>query len=154
MRVFPEAEGPMVDWPRVEALPGAREALEALHGRYGLALATNAADSSEPQIRAALARVGLDAHLDRIFCFRAVGAKKSTPGFFAHILRELGVSPGQVLMVGDDWAQDVLAPGSCGIRAVWLDTRTGEDRRGLGIRTLHHLSQLPALLAAWEDGGW
>ena len=57
MRDLPGQHGPMRDWPHVEALPGALEALEALHAQgLRLALATNAADSGPAAIRAPGAR--------------------------------------------------------------------------------------------------
>ena len=49
MRDFPEARGPMADWPRVETLPGVEEVLRQLRPRWTLALATNAVASDEPR---------------------------------------------------------------------------------------------------------
>jgi len=69
MRVFPEYTGPMKDWPRLEAVPGAAGMLDALHEDWILALATNAADSDEADIRAALRRVDLERRLDKVYCF-------------------------------------------------------------------------------------
>jgi hypothetical protein len=60
MRDFPEFSGPMATWPRVEAIPNVKEALEGLQAHWILALATNVEASDEPDIRAALRRVGLD----------------------------------------------------------------------------------------------
>ena len=67
MRDFPDRSGPMADWPTVEAMPSIVAALEALHGRVGLAVATNAADSEPEQIRRALARGGLLHFFETIF---------------------------------------------------------------------------------------
>ena len=82
MRVFPQSRGKMRDWPKVEEIPGARKALHALHGRIGIALATNAADSEEEDIRKALERADLGSFIKRIYCFKTVGAKKSSPRIF------------------------------------------------------------------------
>src|SRR5512139_1210601 len=81
MRVFPQYPGPMSAWPQVEALPYALETLSTLHPTFTLCLATNAADSDESDIRLALARVGLDPFLDRVYCFRKIGYKKPLPEF-------------------------------------------------------------------------
>ena len=43
--------GPMALWPRVEVLPGAAAALEVLHERYRLAVASNAGESGADLIR-------------------------------------------------------------------------------------------------------
>ena len=73
MRVFPQYEGPMFEWPRVEAVDGIQEAFAKLQAYWTIALATNASDSEEPAIWSALARVGLDRFIDRVFCYRGVG---------------------------------------------------------------------------------
>src|SRR5512139_810619 len=86
MRVFPQYPGPMSAWPQVAAMPHALEALSILHPDYTLCLATNAADSTEAEIRLALARVALDPYLDRVYCFRKIGYKKPLPEFFNFIL--------------------------------------------------------------------
>jgi hypothetical protein len=96
MRVFPEFDGPMAAWPRVEAMPFANEILADLHLRYGLALATNAADSEETEIRAALDRVGLGKLLDKVYCYRNIGHKKPSKEFFDYVLADLGIEQSQV----------------------------------------------------------
>lgn len=151
MRVFPEYEGPMVTWPRVEAAPHAAEVLAALQSQWLLALATNAEASTEADIRAALARVGLDRWLDKIYCFRGVGYKKSSPAFFAQVLADLGLDPRQVVMVGDDFEADVLGANRCGIRALWLNVQSAEVRQGECYSTIHDLRALPAALTELVD---
>ncbi len=44
MRVFPDEEGPMADWRRVEPMPGIVPVATALRHSASIALATNAAD--------------------------------------------------------------------------------------------------------------
>lgn len=149
MRVFPEAKGKMKDWRKVEEMPGARKALHALHGKVGIALATNAADSEETDIREALARVGLDSFVKRIFCYKAVGAKKSTPEFFRFVLEDLHAEAAQVVMVGDDPREDADAARAAGLRAVWFNPRTAENRVAEHLTTIHHLEALPAVLMGW-----
>jgi len=56
---LPGCFGPMASWPRVEAVAHAQETLGQLRAAgWHIALATNAADSDEDQIRIALARAG------------------------------------------------------------------------------------------------
>ena len=143
MRVFPEFPGPMKDWPRVEAIPGAAGALAALHDDWLLALATNAADSDEAGIRAALRRVDLERWLDRVYCFKKIGFKKPSPEFFQFILDDLNLSPEQVVMVGDDFENDVLGAVRCGIRAVWLNAEVAASRPGEGWQAIRSMIELP-----------
>ncbi len=121
MRVFPEYTGPMKDWPRVEAVPGAAALLDSLHEDWLLCLATNAADSGEADIRAALRRVDLERRLDKIYCFKTIGYKKPSSEFFKFILKDLDLSANKVIMVGDDYIADVLGAQAAGVRAVWFN---------------------------------
>lgn len=141
--------GPMCTWPRLETVPGALELLSAVHGRAGIALATNAADSQEPEIREALGRAGLAPFVERIFCFRTVGHRKSSPPFFAHVGQSLGLPPHRLLMVGDDFEQDVLAANAVGIKAVWFNEKGEEAKTGVDFHTIHRLGELPFLLERW-----
>lgn len=148
MRTF-DHPGPMCSWPKVEAMPGAQAMLAALQGRAGLALATNAADSQEHEIRKALAMGGLDPYLEHIFCFRSVGHKKASPPFFAHVRAQLELPAQGLLMVGDDFEQDVLAAKAAGIRSVWFNARNTDSRSGTEFCTIHGFHELPPRLATW-----
>jgi len=111
----------MKDWPRLEAVPGAVDMLDALHEDWILALATNAAASDEADIRAALRRVDLERRLDKVYCFKTIGHRKPSPEFFDFILKDLGLPAERVIMVGDDLEADVLGARRAGLRAVWFN---------------------------------
>jgi putative hydrolase of the HAD superfamily len=139
----------MKDWPRVEAVPGAAEMLAALHDEWILALATNATDSDEQDIRAALKRVDLERWLDKVYCFKKIGLKKPSPEFFGFILNDLGLSPEQTVMVGDHYEADVLGAARCGMRTVWFNERSLEEQENDQCRTVHDLSAIPAVLKSF-----
>jgi len=141
--------GPMCSWPKVEALPGVTELLRSLHGRVGIALATNAADSREEEIRRALELGGLGPFVDRIFCFRSVGHRKTSPAFFAHVMGQLALPASRLVMVGDDPEQDVRAARTAGIKAVWFNERNHESSVGEDVRTIHAFTELPQVLEDW-----
>ena len=146
MRVFPEFDGPMFAWPRVEAVEGIEEALTELRADWTIALATNAADSEEEEIWSALARVGLDKLIDRVYCFRRVGHKKSAPEYFDHVLSDLGLERNRTVMVGDDFEADVLSANRSGIRAIWFQENGSENKTDPLHRTIHGLQELPGAL--------
>ncbi len=127
MRDFREFSGPMSTWPRVEALPYVSEALAELHPRWILALATNAVDSDEKDIAQALQRADLARFIDRIYCYRSIGHKKPTPQYFNHVLNDLRLDRDQVVMVGDDFAKDIVGANQSGIRAIWLCKQSDEQ---------------------------
>ncbi len=147
---FEDSHGPMVDWPRVEAVPHAAQTLSRLHALgWHIALATNAGSSDEEQIREALARVGLDGLVERVYCSLGVGHKKPTPEYFAFIEQDLGQEPSTLVMVGDNPGVDVIGANRAGIRAVWLRRENRSIPDGSMRRTIDDLSQLPGLLESW-----
>ena len=146
MRVFPEYEGPMFAWPRVEAVDGIREILTKLRPDWTIALATSAADSEEREIWSALARAGLDELIDRVYCFRGVGHRKSAPEYFQRVLADLGIGPNDAVMVGDNFEADVLSANRSGIRAIWFLEAGAEMTTSAFHRTIHDLRDLPAAL--------
>jgi putative hydrolase of the HAD superfamily len=146
---FAEFSGPMALWPHVEAVPHAAETLALLRDSGLLtALATNAADSDEIEIRAALARVGLDGLIDRVYCSCGVGHSKPSAEFFAFIERDLGMSACDLVMVGDNYEIDVLGAIAAGIRSVWLsEGRVDSDDEMR--RSIRSLDELPDTLNTW-----
>ena len=157
MRDFPQFDGPMFTWPRVEAIPHVEEVLAALRPSWVLALATNAEASDEADIRKALARVGLHDLIEKVYCYRRIGYKKPSPEFFAYILNDLGMGPERVVMVGDDFEMDVLGANRCGISAIWFNERAPQERRSRKMyRTIHDFRALPGELEALlrANGRW
>jgi len=120
------AETPMALWPEVRAIDGA-----------GVVL-----------IRRALARVALDAFVAEIFCFRDLGLKKADARFWDAVVARLAVPRAQMLMVGDDLDNDVLAPRRAGIASVWLNWKRAPTPAGVVVSMIERLDQLPSLLAA------
>jgi HAD superfamily hydrolase (TIGR01509 family) len=148
MRELPGQPGPMETWPRVEAVAGAREALLELQPSFGIALATNAAESDEAEIRRALERCALSALFARVFSARDLGEHKPEPAFFRAILADLELAPSSVFMIGDSLETDALGANGVGIPAVWLNRRTHEVRSGPLLRTVHSWSEVAEALAS------
>jgi putative hydrolase of the HAD superfamily len=146
MKVFPEQPGPMCEWPVVEATEGVKAALEQLHPTFTIALATNAQDSEEADVRRALARCGIAPWFDHIFCFRRVGHRKPEPAFYRTVLAELGLEPSRVFMVGDSFDGDVRAANALGIRAVWFAPEDPGRPAGARFRTIRRFNELVAAL--------
>ena len=145
MRVLP-FDGPMSEWPEVEAVPGVRAAVEALHPRFTIGLATNAEDSLAADIRRALERCNLSQFFDHIFCFREVGHRKPSPEFYRAVLQALDLDPEQVFMIGDSFEGDVLAANEAGLRAVWFNPHSDDPPTGAAFRTIHAMGELQEAL--------
>lgn len=154
MRDFPELTGPMATWPSIETCAHAPEALAALRSKgWLIALATNAADSSESEIWDALRRAGLDRLLDRVYCFGNVGHRKPSPRFFDFVVHDLGLPRSAVVMVGDDFDIDVAGANAAGVRAIWLAPGSAPDRVGEMHCTIRDLADLPSVLGQWTNAG-
>jgi ribosomal protein S18 acetylase RimI-like enzyme len=142
-----EEPGPMRLWKRVAAMPGALEALDALGASGAQAyLLTNAADSGPEDIRAALARVGLDSRIAGILCSRELGARKPESAFYDAALNVAGLRPHEALMLGDDPEADCAGAEARGIDSVLYDP---EGRHAeFGGRRIRSWAELPALFRA------
>jgi len=152
MQVFPEYEGPMVTWQRVAEVDGAHAALEILARSYRLVVATNAAQSSAEQVRAALNRVGLGEFIDSIYTVHELGARKPAPEFHGSLALRLGENPSGLVLVGDEFGNDVMGSYVAGWRSIWLnpDGKSAPALLPLQDGEITSLKELPRVL----DGGW
>jgi putative hydrolase of the HAD superfamily len=146
--------GPMAEWLEVRAVDGAQDALRRLRPHFRLLVATNADDSTERDVLAALSRVGLDGLVDGVVSSRDVGARKPDALFYrAALLRAgragLSLEPGRAVMVGDSWPNDVAGAQAAGLRAIWLNP--SKARRPAGAAApdgeIRALADLPQALA-------
>ncbi len=149
MRVFPQYTGAMVDWPQVAPVAYALDTLVRLQPLALLAVATNAKDSGEAEIWDALKRASLADVLDYVFCFHSIGYLKPSLEYYAHILKQLQLPAEQVIMVGDEWIADIQGANQAGLRAVWFNPRTLEERANAQHLTIHSLVELPDSLHKW-----
>ena len=142
MRDHPEITIPMVEWDTIEVIEGIADVLAYLHSsKRRICLATSASISDEGQIWKALARGGLDVYFSRIYCFKNTNLPKREE-FYRHILKDLGVSATNVLMVGDGFEKDVEVPNKLGMFAVWFNPGSDETRRGNLHTTVHAMQDL------------
>ncbi|MBN2554861.1 MAG: HAD family hydrolase [Anaerolineales bacterium] len=145
MQVFPLSTGPMMEWPVVALMPGAAAALEQLHASWKVVLATNARDSNEIEIRAALERVGISKWIDDVYCYKCTGILKPDPAFFDFIGETLGLPPDRMVMVGDSLENDVSGAEAAGLHAVWYQ-QGAEVEKKIARRGVRNLQDLPLLL--------
>jgi putative hydrolase of the HAD superfamily len=146
MRDNLNASGPMFTWDHVEVMPHAYQVLTSLRSEWLIALATNAVDSDEIDIRKALQRVDLDALVDKVYCFRRIGHKKPSSEFFKFILNDLKLNLSQIVMIGDKFENDILGANQFGIRAIWFNTQSVDSKTSNMYCTIHDLNELPNVL--------
>jgi FMN phosphatase YigB (HAD superfamily) len=95
--------------------------LSRLAGRYRLAILSNWPLAWA--IDAIAERAGWTPHLGTIVVSQRVGWIKPDRRMFEATASALGVSLGELLHVGDDWAADVVGAKRAGARAAYLDAR-------------------------------
>ena len=123
---------------KVRAYPDALPALEALRGKYRLIVISNATrELAEVEVE----HGGLKGYIKRVFSatsdFKVV---KKTGEFYLQVLKEIGVTPVEVVHVGDNYAFDYMAAREAGIRAYFLD-RSGKHSGSFVVKDLKEFAQ-------------
>jgi putative hydrolase of the HAD superfamily len=145
MRDFPQFEGAMVDWPRVQLLPGVLETLESLTGLAMLCVASNAGDSDAELMGRALERAGIRRFFDHLWTSRELGVAKPAPAFFRAIVRELELEAQACVMVGNGYEKDIVPSKAAGMRTVWLVPSPSPEAPDADA-IIHSMEELPQIL--------
>lgn len=124
-------------------LPGAQEAMEELHSKYKLYLASNGTAFVQHR---RLKDADLYRFFDDLFISEEVGYNKPAPEFFQAAFRKIpGFSKEKAIMVGDTLSSDILGGIQAGIKTVWVNpngAHWGEIRPDYEIRELNELEPL------------
>ncbi|TMR20794.1 HAD family hydrolase [Nonomuraea turkmeniaca] len=124
------------------AYPDAADAVAALSG-LALGVLTNGGQRMQ---EAKVHAIGLAGPLRTVLTGEVLGGFfKPSPGAYTGAAAALGLMPEEVLLVGDDVANDVTAPAATGMRSVWLD-RLGVDPAPPGFPRITTLTDLPGLV--------
>jgi 2-haloalkanoic acid dehalogenase type II len=97
----------------VELYPDSLPALKRLTARWPLVSLTNG--------NADLERVGIHAHFHHHISARNTGAAKPDPRIFLAAAELLGVTPENILHIGDDPQLDVVGARDVGMRTAWIN---------------------------------
>jgi len=85
---------------------------------------------------------GLDGLVDVLVTSEDVGVAKPHPAIFHAALEHLACRPDEVVMVGDNWENDIVGASRVGIRSVWLN-RYNEPHRDATLA--HQIVELTPL---------
>jgi HAD superfamily hydrolase (TIGR01509 family) len=117
--------------------------LEALHGRYKLAVITNGpADTQLDKLETA----GLARYFDLFVASGGVGYAKPHHEIFRHALEGLNVEAKDACHIGDYLPNDVAGAHASGLTAVWLN-RHGLKREATDPEPHHEIASLQELTA-------
>lgn len=130
-----------------EPVDGAKELLEALHGRTLVCAASN---GPYEQQRFRLESAGLLPYFDRLFVSEALGVSKPEAAFFDVCFADLPpMTREQALMVGDSLTADILGGLRAGMDTCWFSadgkTADGAIRPAHTVRTLSGVLHLPGM---------
>ena len=100
-------------------LPGAKEALDTLRGKYRLFLASNGTASVQ---HSRLTSAGLYPYFEQVFISQEIGYNKPDKAYFDRCFERIpGFEQEKALMVGDSLTSDVKGGINAGLTTVWIN---------------------------------
>ena len=126
-------------------MPDAKETLARLKPDFSIGLLTNGAPDLQ---REKISASGLAKFFDAITVSGEHGIGKPNPEIFQILLRELGTTPAEAVMVGNSLARDITGAQSAGIAAtIWLNVPGSEEfAEATPDHSITGLHELPPLL--------
>jgi putative hydrolase of the HAD superfamily len=143
--------------PRWRLYPDAMDVVRALHSAgYRVGCISNTNDGAH--VQRMVDYYGLRPWLEPVYTSAEVGLRKPHPAIFTLVLDQWGLTPDEVVMVGDTLDADVLGAHNVGMWGIWVDRglvnpwSENEESRGkvLPNATIQRLDELPGLL----EEGW
>ena len=125
-------------------LPGALEALEGLHRKYKLYLASN----GTAKVQAGrLESANISHYFQEIFVSQEIGANKPDLAYFHRCFAKIpGFDPKRAMMVGDSLTSDILGGIQAGMATCWVNPEGKPCREDIRpdyeIKALHRLEAL------------
>jgi putative hydrolase of the HAD superfamily len=144
-RAFLEAGG------LAECFAGSPEAVGAVRDLARVALLSN----TQTFGLELLDRLGIAKRIRTRILSAEIGALKPEPAAFEAVQRKLGVFPGNLAMVGDNWMDDVEGAVAAGWTAIWVNRhakpRPAHDPDA-PIFEVRSLDRVPELIQGLQDG--
>jgi len=128
-------------------LPGVEALLAALHGRgIRLGIISNRMHGGTLLLDD-LDFFGISHYFASVVASCDAGQMKPHPSIYHRALDELGVLPGEAVMIGDDLTADVAGPRAVGMRAIWVRRPPGRtDPTPAGVPDVTGLDGILAAL--------
>ena len=126
-------------------LPGAEEAVDALHKKYRLFLTSNGTASVQ---KGRMTSANLYRFFEKVFVSQEIGHNKPAKAYFDACFAQIpGFDPAKAMIVGDSLSSDILGGINAGIRTCWVNPGRVEAKNGIvPDYEIEALSQLEALL--------
>ena len=126
-------------------LPGAEEAVDALHKKYRLFLTSNGTASVQ---KGRMTSANLYRFFEKVFVSQEIGHNKPAKAYFDACFAQIpGFDPAKAMIVGDSLSSDIRGGINAGIKTCWVNPAHLEAKPGVTPDyEIEALSQLPALL--------
>ena len=134
---------------RQRLLPGARDLIARLSTDFSVALLTNGAPDLQ---REKIAATGLEPFFKGIAVSGEHGIGKPKPEIFHRLLADLGVTPGETIMIGNSLERDIAGARNAGIRSIWIRVPGSEEHAEvIPDHAITSLDEIPAILTQLAD---
>jgi putative hydrolase of the HAD superfamily len=107
---------------------------------YAIGLVSNAPPDTERVVET----LGLRKYLSSVVISGIVGYTKPHPEIFRIALKQLGVSPGEAIHVGDLYEADIVGASNAGVRGILLDR--DDSHKGLDCPRIQSLVEIRSYL--------
>lgn len=125
-------------------LPGAEEAVDRLHKKYRLFLASNGTASVQ---KGRMTSANLYRFFEKVFVSQEIGHNKPSKAYFDRCFAQIpGFDPKKAMIVGDSLSSDIQGGINAGIATVWVNPEHKECGAIRPDYEIEALSQLEALL--------
>lgn len=125
-------------------LPGAEEAVMALHKKYRLFLASNGTASVQ---KGRMTSANLYRWFEKVFVSQEIGHNKPAKEFFDACFAQIpGFDVTKAMMVGDSLTSDIRGGINAGMKTVWVNPTHGDCGDIRPDYEIESLSELEALL--------
>jgi FMN phosphatase YigB (HAD superfamily) len=148
---FPELEGPMAYWGKVETVPGIDKALEMAYTDYICCVASNAGDSTTELMGEALNRVDIKKYFHHLFTSRELGVTKPNLEFFNKILENLNLKPDECIMIGNDYKKDIVPAKAVGIHTIFFTEESKDAVFKDADYAINSMTNLYEVIMDFED---
>jgi putative hydrolase of the HAD superfamily len=144
-QAFLEASG------QAQCFPGSPEAVGAVRDLARVALLSN----TQTFGLELLDRLGISGRIRTRILSAEIGALKPEPAAFEAVQRKLGVFPGNLVMVGDNWVDDVEGAVAAGWTAIWVNRKAKprpDHDPDAPIYEVRSLDRVPELIQGLQEG--
>ena len=125
-------------------LPGAEEAVDRLHNKYRLFLASNGTATVQ---KSRLTSANLYRYFEKAFISQEIGFNKPSKAYFDACFAQIpDFDPKKAMMVGDSLTSDIQGGINAGIPTVWVNPEHKPSGNVKPDYEIEALSQLEALL--------